>query len=89
MAGIGSRRRGGASRGAKTRGARRWHGVAAQVRLYYGWRILVGLLKRLERRLVSGFTREIPRRRCAARRKIKAYQKNYTDCRSVHVRFSS
>jgi hypothetical protein len=65
--------------------AGRWHAVAARVGLYYGWRILVGLLKRLERRFVSGFTREIPRRRCATRRKKKAYQKNYADYRSVYV----
>jgi hypothetical protein len=100
MAGIGSRRRGGATwgagpprttstRGAKTRGAWRWHGVAARVRLYYGWRILVGFLKRLKRRFVSGFTREIPRRRSATRRKQKAYQKNYAYYRSMHVLFSS
>jgi hypothetical protein len=49
----------------------------------------VGFLKRFERRFVSGFTREIPRRRCAKRRKQKAYQKNYADYRSVHVLFSS
>jgi hypothetical protein len=64
-------------------------GIAALVRLYCGWRILVGFLKRFERRLASGFTREIPRRRCATRRKQKAYQKNYADYRSVHVLFSS